>query len=295
MGERISIDSATMFNKALEVIEAQALFDVNPERIEVLVHPQSIVHSMVGFRDGSIIAQLGPSDMRGAIGFALNWPERRPLPVERLDFAADRPARLRAAPTRSAFRRSGWRGEVLALGGLAGAVFNAAKEAALDAFLAGAIGFLDMAVLVEHVLEKLGPEAAAHGPGYDLEAVMALDAAARRHERDLGRSLLRSVTSAMDAIAGIPFFGGFLSTVLPFVVVLGIVVFVHEYGHYIVARWCGIKSEVFSIGFGPVIWSRTRPARHALAGGGAAARRLRQVPRRQRRRQPQPIPRRWRG
>ena len=88
MGERISIDSATMFNKALEVIEAQALFDVNPERIEVLVHPQSIVHSMVGFRDGSIIAQLGPSDMRGAIGFALNWPERRPLPVERLDFAA---------------------------------------------------------------------------------------------------------------------------------------------------------------------------------------------------------------
>ena len=96
MGERISIDSATMFNKALEMIEAQALFDVNPERIEVLVHPQSIVHSMVGFRDGSIIAQLGPSDMRGAIGFALNWPERRPLPVERLDFAADRPARLRA-------------------------------------------------------------------------------------------------------------------------------------------------------------------------------------------------------
>ena len=77
-----------MFNKALEVIEAHALFDVNPERIEVLVHPQSIVHSMVGFRDGSIIAQLGPSDMRGAIGFALNWPERRPLPVERLDFAA---------------------------------------------------------------------------------------------------------------------------------------------------------------------------------------------------------------
>ena len=88
MGERISIDSATMFNKALEVIEAQALFDVNPERIEVLVHPQSIVHSMVGFRDGSIIAQLGPSDMRGAIGYALNWPERRALPVERLDFAA---------------------------------------------------------------------------------------------------------------------------------------------------------------------------------------------------------------
>ncbi len=95
MGERISIDSATMFNKALEVIEARALFDVNPERIEVLVHPQSIVHSMVGFCDGSIIAQLGPSDMRGAIGYALNWPERRALPVERLDFAALGAAGLR--------------------------------------------------------------------------------------------------------------------------------------------------------------------------------------------------------
>ena len=178
MGERISIDSATMFNKALEMIEAQALFDVNPERIEVLVHPQSIVHSMVGFRDGSIIAQLGPSDMRGAIGFALNWPERRPLPVERLDFASiGRLDFARADPGRFPALRLA--GEVLAMGGLAGAVFNAAKEAALDAYLAGAVGFLDMAVLVEHVLEKLGPEAAAHRPGYDLEAVMALDAAAR--------------------------------------------------------------------------------------------------------------------
>ena len=84
---------------------------------------------------------------------------------------------------------------MLALGGLAGAVFNAAKEAALDAFLAGAIGFLDMAVLVEHVLERLGPEAAAHGPGYDLEAVTALDAAARAHGRGLGRGLQRKVTT----------------------------------------------------------------------------------------------------
>ncbi len=178
MGQRISIDSATMFNKALEIIEVRALFDVNPDQIEVLVHPQSIVHSMVGFRDGSVIAQLGPSDMRGAIGFALNWPERRPLPVERLDFA--RLGALdfgRADPVRFPALRLAR--EVMVLGGLAGAVFNAAKEAALDAFIAGVIGFLDMAVLVEHVLEKLGPQAAAHGSGYDLEAVMALDAAAR--------------------------------------------------------------------------------------------------------------------
>jgi 1-deoxy-D-xylulose-5-phosphate reductoisomerase len=178
MGERISIDSATMFNKALEVIEAAALFDVRHDAIEVLVHPQSIVHSMVGFRDGSILAQMGPSDMRGAIGYALNWPERRPLPVERLDFAAlGRLDFAKADPERFPALRLA--AHVLALGGLAGAVFNAAKEAALDAFLAGAIGFLDMAVLVEHVLERLGPEAAAHGPGYDLAAVTALDRAAR--------------------------------------------------------------------------------------------------------------------
>ena len=179
MGERISIDSATMFNKAMEVIEAQALFDVAPHRIEVVVHPQSIVHSMVGFCDGSIIAQLGPSDMRGAIGFALNWPERLALPVERLDFAAL--GRLDFAPADpERFPALRLARQVMETGGLSGAVFNAAKEAALDAFLIGAIGFLDMAVLVEHVLEKLGPEAVGHGPGYDLGAVMDLDATARR-------------------------------------------------------------------------------------------------------------------
>lgn len=179
MGERISIDSATMFNKALEMIEAQALFDVPPERIEVVVHPQSIVHSMVGFCDGSIIAQLGPSDMRGAIGFALNWPERKPLPVQRLDFAALGRLDFAAVdPVRFPALRLAR--AVMAMGGLSGAVFNAAKEAALDAFLLGAVGFLDMAVLVEHVLEKLGPDAAGLGPDYDLGTVMDFDAAARR-------------------------------------------------------------------------------------------------------------------
>jgi 1-deoxy-D-xylulose-5-phosphate reductoisomerase len=179
MGERISIDSATMFNKAMEMIEARALFDLAPERIEVIIHPQSIVHSMVGFEDGSILAQLGPSDMRGAIGFALNWPERRRLPIERLDFAAL--SRLDfAAADAGRFPALRIAREVMEANGLSGTVFNAAKEAALDAFLIGAIGFLDMAILVEHVLEKLAPEAAAAGPGYDLGAVLDLDATARR-------------------------------------------------------------------------------------------------------------------
>ena len=179
MGERISIDSATMFNKALEVIEARELFGLAADQIEVVVHPQSVVHSMVEFRDGSVIAQLGVSDMRAVIGYALNWPERRPLPVPRLDLAAL--GRLDfAAADLDRFPALRLAREVLALGGLAGTVLNAAKEVALDAFLLRAIGFLDMAVLVEHVLERLGPQAAAQGAGYDLAAVTALDAEARR-------------------------------------------------------------------------------------------------------------------
>jgi 1-deoxy-D-xylulose-5-phosphate reductoisomerase len=179
MGERISIDSATMFNKALEVIEARALFEVRPDQISVVLHPQSVVHSMVEFADGAILAHLGPSDMREAIGFALNWPERRPLPVERLDLT--KVGRLDFAPAdEGRFPALRLAGEVLALGGLAGAVFNAAKETALDAFIAGSVGFLDMAVLVEHVLERLGAEAGRFGPDYDLAAVTALDAESRR-------------------------------------------------------------------------------------------------------------------
>jgi len=183
MGQRISIDSASMFNKALEVIEAQALFDVAEDQVEVVVHPQSVVHSMVGFRDGSILAQLGPSDMRGAIGFALNWPDRATLPVARLDFA--KLARLDFAPADpERFPALRLAREAMAMGGLAGAVFNGAKEAALDAFLDGRIGFLDMAGVVEHVMADVGPEAAGHMAGYGLETVMALDAAARRSARD---------------------------------------------------------------------------------------------------------------
>jgi 1-deoxy-D-xylulose-5-phosphate reductoisomerase len=182
MGARISIDSASMFNKALEVIEAHWLFGAAPEAIEVVVHPQSVIHSMVGFRDGAILAHLGPSDMRGAIGYALNWPERRDLPVERLDFA--RLARLDFHPVDAGrFPAVGLAYEVLRDGGLGGTVFNAAKEAALDGFLARDIGFLDMCALVEHVTRDLNSEAAGCGAGYDLADVMRLDEAARRASR----------------------------------------------------------------------------------------------------------------
>jgi len=175
MGAKISIDSATMFNKALEMIEAKHLFDVAPEQIEVVVHPQSVVHSMVGYADGSVLAQLGAPDMRHAIGYALHWPERRALPVERLDFA--RLARLDfEAPDETRFPALRLAREAMAAGGLAGAAFNAAKEAALEAFMARRIAFLDMAATVEATLERLAP----FGPATSLGAVFEVDAEARR-------------------------------------------------------------------------------------------------------------------
>jgi 1-deoxy-D-xylulose-5-phosphate reductoisomerase len=183
MGARISIDSATMFNKALEMIEAGYLFPVTPEQVEVVVHPQSIIHSMVGFCDGSILAHLGPPDMRVAIGHALSWPERRHLPVERLDFAAL--ARLDfQAPDPERFPALGLARVAMARGGASACVMNGSHEVALDAFIAGRIGFLDMAKLVGEAMERLDgvPEA------NDLDDILAIDAQARR----IGRELVKS-------------------------------------------------------------------------------------------------------
>lgn len=154
MGQRITIDSASMFNKALELIETHEFFGIEPDRIEVLVHPESLVHALVGFRDGGMIGHLGAPDMRHAIGYALNWPDRAALPVARLDlarvgsltFSAPDPERYPALRLARA---------VMKTGGLAGAVFNAAKEVALDGFIEGRIGFLDMAKVVETVLERI--------------------------------------------------------------------------------------------------------------------------------------------
>lgn len=164
MGQRITIDSASMFNKALEVIEAHEFFGIAPERIEVLVHPQSAVHALVGFCDGAMMAHLGAPDMRHAIGYALHWPQRAPLPVARLDLAAL--ARLDfAAPDPARYPSLGLAWEVMATGGLMGAVFNAAKEAALDGFLAGEIGFTDMARVVARVMERMAAQPGVTAPG----------------------------------------------------------------------------------------------------------------------------------
>ena len=173
MGLKISIDSASMFNKALEMIEARHLFWLDPDQVEVIVHPQSIVHSMVAYHDGSILAQLGPSDMRVAISYALHFPERAALPVERLDFA--KLSRLDfEAPDETRFPALRLARQAMEAGGVSGAVMNGAKEAALEAFIAGKIPFLAMAEIVETVMDKMGA-----GEASSLDAVFDADAAAR--------------------------------------------------------------------------------------------------------------------
>ncbi|MEI4195151.1 1-deoxy-D-xylulose-5-phosphate reductoisomerase [Roseovarius sp. E0-M6] len=153
MGQRITIDSASMFNKAMEVIETKEFFGVEPDQIEVVIHPESIVHALVGHCDGGLMAHLGPPDMRHAIGYALSWPARDELPLERLDLVALGALTFREAdPAR--YKALTLAREVMASGGLAGAVFNAAKERALDHFIAGHIGFLDMSDLVEEVMTQ---------------------------------------------------------------------------------------------------------------------------------------------
>lgn len=153
MGQRITIDSASMFNKAMEVIETREYFGVAPKQIEVIIHPESLIHALVGFNDGAIIAHVGPPDMRHAIGYALHWPERRDLPVARLDLAQIGQLNF-AAPDDARYPALRLARAVMARGGLAGAVFNGAKERALDAFIAGRVGFTHMAEVVEAVLTR---------------------------------------------------------------------------------------------------------------------------------------------
>ena len=153
MGQRITIDSASMFNKALEVIETKEFFGVRPDQIEVLVHPESIVHALVGFNDGAVMAHMGAPDMRHAIGYSLHWPDRRDLPVERLDLTKIGQLRF-SEPDLERYPALRLAAAVMERGGLSGAVFNAAKERALDRFIAQDIGFLQMADVVEAVLEK---------------------------------------------------------------------------------------------------------------------------------------------
>ncbi|VDS10098.1 1-deoxy-D-xylulose 5-phosphate reductoisomerase [Paracoccus haematequi] len=179
MGQRITIDSASMFNKAMEVIEAKEFFALRPDQIKVLVHPESIIHAMVSHVDGGTIAHLGAPDMRHAIGYALNWPGRAPLPVAPLDLAALGSLTFRA-PDEVRWPALRLAREVMAAGGMAGAVFNAAKEQALDDFIAGRIAFTQMAPRVEMTLQALSARAGFGDDPADLETVLHWDREARK-------------------------------------------------------------------------------------------------------------------
>ena len=173
MGQKISVDSATMMNKGLEVIEAYWLFGLQPDQIEVLIHPQQAVHGMVYFRDGSVLAQLAGADMRTPISYALAWPERLQWADTRLDLAAIGQLSFEAVDMQR-FPCFALARQALRDGGAAPAILNAANEVAVDAFLQGKIGFTRIAAVVDTVL---GQSASAQIDS--LEAVMAIDAASR--------------------------------------------------------------------------------------------------------------------
>jgi 1-deoxy-D-xylulose-5-phosphate reductoisomerase len=175
MGAKISVDSATMMNKGLELIEAFHLFPVGVERLRIIIHPQSVVHSMVEYCDGSTLAQLGPSDMRVPIASALAWPQRMPTPCAPLDLAAIGELTFRA-PDETRFPATRLARQALQAGGAMPAVLNAANEVAVAAYLAGRIGFTRITAMVDDVLSRYTPAAPAC-----LADVIAVDGEARSH------------------------------------------------------------------------------------------------------------------
>jgi 1-deoxy-D-xylulose-5-phosphate reductoisomerase len=177
MGAKISVDSATMMNKGLETIEAYHLFPVAADQIEILIHPQSVVHSLVGYVDGSVLAQLGAPDMRTPIAYSLAWPDRMATPSARLDLA--RIGNLTfEAPDPMRFPSLRLAREALEAGGTAPTVLNAANEIAVAAFLAGHLGFLEVARVVEETLSKIAVSSVSN-----LTDVAAADGEARATAR----------------------------------------------------------------------------------------------------------------
>ena len=173
MGAKISVDSATMMNKGLELIEARHLFGLLSERLDILIHPQSVVHSLVEFVDGSVLAQLGTPDMRIPIASALAWPDRMETPAARLNLAQI--ARLDfEEPDTKRFPALRLAREALEAGGAAPTVLNAANEVAVAAFLAGAVRFPEIAELVERALDDVDAAAPA-----SIEEVLDIDRATR--------------------------------------------------------------------------------------------------------------------
>jgi 1-deoxy-D-xylulose-5-phosphate reductoisomerase len=179
MGRKISVDSATMMNKGLEVIEAHWLFGAQPDQIEVVIHPQSVIHSMVSYADGSVLAQLGNPDMRTPIAHALAYPDRIDAGVASIDLARIAQLHFRA-PDEARFPCLRLAFDALKIGGSAAAVLNAANEIAVEAFLDRRVGFRKIPELIEQVLNRL-----PNTPVNDLDSVLAQDELARTQAREL--------------------------------------------------------------------------------------------------------------
>ena len=188
MGQRITIDSASMFNKGMELIETKEFFGIDPAKIEVLVHRESLVHALVGFTDGALMAHVGPPDMRHAIGYALHWPDRGHVPVERLDLAKVGQLSFEA-PDHTRFPALDLAADVMRTGGLSGAVFNAAKESALDGFIDGRIGFLDMSRVVAATIDKISASEGLQKAQIVLDDVLEIDALARVRADEVMRNI----------------------------------------------------------------------------------------------------------
>ena len=193
MGAKISVDSATMMNKGLEMIEASYLFGMGPEMIDVVVHPQSVIHSLVEYQDGSTLAQLGPPDMRSPIAVAYAWPDRLPWPAPALDLAAFGQLTFEA-PDLERFSAIATARAALAHGGAAPTVMNAANEVAVAAFLDRRLGFLDIAATVDRTLDRMNSLGQLETSAGDdiLETAMMVDASARRVATDVVAGLARS-------------------------------------------------------------------------------------------------------
>jgi 1-deoxy-D-xylulose-5-phosphate reductoisomerase len=189
MGAKITIDSATMMNKGLEVIEAAYLFGMEPERVDVVIHPQSIVHSLVEYADGSTLAQLGPPDMRTPIACAFAWPDRLPWPAERLNLAKVGTLTFEEADF-VRFPALRLAKEALVAGGPAPAILNAADEVAVAAFLDRRIGFLDIARVVAETLERMDRTHAGGNDEDALEIARVADATARRLASEVVSALM---------------------------------------------------------------------------------------------------------
>ena len=226
MGAKITIDSATLANKGLEVIEAHFLFGLPYDRIEVVVHPTSIVHGLVRFRDGAAIAHLGYPDMRVPISYALTYPDRAATPVPPLDLTAG-PLEF-FEPDTDTFRMLALAREAGERGGTYPCAYNAANEVAVAAFLDGRIGFLEIAALVEDALERVDG-----APARDLDELREADRRARE-----------PVETRMGIVAAI--------------LGLALLVMIHEAGHFFAARAVGMTPRKFYLGFGPPIAKTTR-------------------------------------